>query len=102
MGLQNNDRLAAILLGFLFLGGLLACAPSPPYDAIPAPVTKGSGDADLAELLNSIRIEERLPGLAVAIIIDGRIHSAAAVGLSLIHISEPTRLLRRSRMPSSA
>ena len=81
MGLQNNDRLAAILLGFLFLGGLLACATSPPYDAIPAPVTQDSGDADLAELLNSIRIEERLPGLAAAIIIDGRLHSAAAVGV---------------------
>ena len=81
MGLQNNDRLAAILLGFLFLGGLLACEPSPPYDAIPAPVTQDSGDADLAELLNSIRIEERLPGLAAAIIIDGRLHSAAAVGV---------------------
>ena len=35
MGLQNNNRLAAILLGFLFLGGLLACEASPPYDAIP-------------------------------------------------------------------
>ena len=81
MGLQNNDRLAAILLGFLCLGGLLACATSPPYDAIPAPVTQESGDADLAELLNSIRIEERLPGLAAAIIIDGRLHSAAAVGV---------------------
>jgi len=81
MGLQNNNRLAAILLGFLFLGGLLACEASPPYDAIPAPVTQESGDADLAELLNSIRIEERLPGLAAAIIIDGRLHSAAAVGV---------------------
>ncbi len=81
MGLQNNNRLAAILLGFLFLGGLLACETSPPYDAIPAPVTQESGDADLAGLLNSIRIEERLPGLAAAIIIDGRLHSAAAVGV---------------------
>ena len=81
MGLQNNDRLAAILLGFLFLGGLLSCAPSPPYDAIPAPVTQESGDADFAELLNSIRHEERLPGLAAAIIIDSKLHSAAAVGV---------------------
>ena len=28
--------------------------------------------------------------------------AACGFGLSLIHISEPTRLLRRSRMPSSA
>ena len=69
MGLQTNDRLAAILWGFLFLGVLLACTPSPPYDAIPAPVTQESGDADFAELLNSIRHEERLPGLAAAIIV---------------------------------
>ncbi|CAB1072244.1 hypothetical protein D1AOALGA4SA_1481 [Olavius algarvensis Delta 1 endosymbiont] len=84
MGIQNNDRLASVLLGFLFLVSLLACAPSLPYDVIPAPVTQDSGDADLAELLNSIRLEERLPGLAAAIIIDGRLHSAAAVGVRKI------------------
>jgi hypothetical protein len=56
MDLKNNDRLVAILLGFLFLGGIFACVPSPPYDEIPAPVTQDSGDADLAQLLNSIRI----------------------------------------------
>ena len=81
MGLQNNDRLAAVLLGFLCIGGLIACATSPPYDAIPAPVTQDSGDAEFGKLLNSIRIEERLPGLAAAIIIDGKLHSAAAVGV---------------------
>ena len=58
MGLQNNDRLAAILLGFVCIGFLLACERSPPYNAIPAPVTQESGDADFAELLNSIRLEE--------------------------------------------
>ena len=31
-----------------------------------------------------------------------RAHSIAAQGLSLIHISEPTRPLSQSRMPSSA
>ena len=81
MGLQNNDRLAAILLGFVCIGFLLACERSPPYNAIPAPVTQESGDADFAELLNSIRLEERLPGLAAAIIIDSKLHSAAAVGV---------------------
>ena len=80
MGLQNNSHLAAILLGFLCLGSLFACATSPPYDAIPAPVTQESGDAELAKLLNSIRLEEKLPGLAAAIIVDGKIHSTAAVG----------------------
>ena len=74
-------RLALILLGFVCIGFLLACEKSPPYDPIPAPVTQGSGDTDLAELLNSIRLEERLPGLAAAIIVDGKLHSAAAVGV---------------------
>ncbi len=76
-----NRRLTSILLGFVCIGFLLACGKSPPYDAIPAPVTQESGDTDLAELLNSIRLEERLPGLAAAIIVDGKLHSAAAVGV---------------------
>ena len=74
-------RLVLILLGLVFIGFLLACSISPPYEAIPAPITQESGDTDLAELLNSIRIEERLPGLAAAIIVDGKLHSAAAVGV---------------------
>jgi hypothetical protein len=81
MGMLINRRLAPILLGFVCIGFLLACETSPPYDAIPAPVTQESGDTDLAELLNSIRLEERLPGLAAAIIIDGKLHSAAAMGV---------------------
>ncbi len=81
MGLLINKCLAIILLNFLCLGGLVACAMSPPYDAIPAPVTQKSGDTDLAELLNSIRLEERLPGLAAVIIVDGKLYSAAAVGV---------------------
>jgi CubicO group peptidase (beta-lactamase class C family) len=81
MGMHINRRLTPILFGFVCIGFLLACAMSPPYDAIPAPVTKESGDADLAKLLNSIRLEERLRGLAAAIIIDGKFHSAAAVGV---------------------
>jgi CubicO group peptidase (beta-lactamase class C family) len=81
MGMHINRRAISVLLGSLCIGFLLACAKSPPYDAIPAPVTQESGDADLAELLNSIRLEERLPGLAAAIIIDRKLHSAAAVGV---------------------
>ena len=76
-----DKRLISILLGLVCIVVLLACEESPPYDAIPAPVTKESGDTSLAELLNSIRLEERLPGLAAAIIVDGRLHSAAAVGV---------------------
>jgi len=81
MGMHINRRVIPVLLGFLCIGFLLACAKSPPYDAIPAPVTQESGDANFAELLNSIRLEERLPGLAAGIIIDGKLHSAAAVGV---------------------
>jgi len=81
MSLQKNDHLVAILLGFLCIGGLLACATVPPYDAIPAPVTQESGNTELAKLLNSIRLEERLAGLTASIIIDGKLYSAAAVGV---------------------
>jgi CubicO group peptidase (beta-lactamase class C family) len=46
----------------------------------PAPISTRSGDANLAELLESIRVKERLPALAAAIIIDGKIYATAAVG----------------------
>ena len=65
--MHSNKRLISILLGFVCIVFLLACEKSPPYDVILAPVTKESGNTDLAELLNSIRLEERLPGLAAAI-----------------------------------
>src|SRR5210317_1598550 len=84
MDTHINRRLALILIGFVCIGILLACATSPFYDAIPAPVTQESGDTDLAKLLNSIRLEERLPGLAAAIIFDGKLHSVAAVGVRKI------------------
>ena len=48
--------------------------------AAPAPITDQSGDPDLAELLESIRTRERLPALAAAVVLDGKIHAAAAVG----------------------
>jgi len=52
----------------------LGCATTP------ATVTDKSGDSDLAGLLESIRVKERLPALAAAIIIDGKIYATAAVG----------------------
>ena len=79
--MNTKKRLVLILLGIVCVGFLFSCEKSPPYDAIPAPVTQESGDTDLAELLNSIRLEERLPGLTAAIIIDGKLHSAAAMGV---------------------
>ena len=47
---------------------------------VPAPILPRSGESDLAGLLESIRVIERLPALASAIIIDGKIYAAAAVG----------------------
>ena len=46
----------------------------------PAPISESSGDSKLAELLESIRVEERLPALAAAVIIDGDLYAAATVG----------------------
>ena len=51
------------------------------------------GPAQLNLLKNLIALALQSPLLALAL---------PAVDLSLIHISEPTRLLRRSRMPSAA
>jgi CubicO group peptidase (beta-lactamase class C family) len=76
-----KKRFALIVLGIMCVGFLLSCKSTPPYKVILAPVTQESGDTDLAELLNSIRLEERLPGLAAAIIVNGKLHSAAAVGV---------------------
>jgi len=84
MEMHFHRRLILILLGLACVGLLLACTTSAPYDVIPAPVTQESGDTDLAKLLNSIRLEERLPGLAAAIIFDGKLHSVAAVGVRKI------------------
>ena len=80
MGIKNTTRLTIVLLGFVFVGCLLACATSPPYDAIPAPVTQDSGDTDFAKLIESIRVEGGLPALSAAVIIDGKTYATAAVG----------------------
>jgi len=58
----------------------LGCKPSPVPEAKPAPITRHSGDAELASLIESIRVKEGLTALASAIIINGKIHSVAAVG----------------------
>jgi len=65
----------AILFGLVSIGlFLLGCANTP------ALITERSGDRELAELLESVRVKERLPALAAAVIIDGKIYAAAAVG----------------------
>jgi CubicO group peptidase (beta-lactamase class C family) len=48
--------------------------------AAPSPITTRSGDAELANLIGTIRVEEGLAALASALIVDGKIHSVAAVG----------------------
>jgi len=70
-----KKRLFIICLGSLFLVAfLLGCATAP------APILPHSGNSNLAGLLESIRVKERLPALASAVIIDGKIYEAAAVG----------------------
>jgi hypothetical protein len=63
-----------IFLQFNLWTCLYGCATSP------APILASSGDSNLAVLLESVRAEERLPALAAAVIIDGDIYAAAAVG----------------------
>jgi CubicO group peptidase (beta-lactamase class C family) len=70
---KSNHIIGNIVIGVLILS-FLGCA------AAPAPILPRSGDIDLAQLLESIRIKEKLPSIAAAIIIDGNIHSTAAVG----------------------
>jgi CubicO group peptidase (beta-lactamase class C family) len=60
---------------------LSGCAVSPVPKVAPAPITKHSGDTELATLIESIRMKEGLTALAAAIIINGRIYSVAAVGI---------------------
>ena len=63
-----------------YLGSLFCCIFFLGCATAPAPVLPRSGDSDLAGLLESIRVKERLPALASAIIIDGKIYATAAVG----------------------
>ena len=69
-----NRIIFFLCLQFTFWTCFYGCATAP------APTSESSGDWNLAELLESIRGEERLPALAAAVIIDGDIYAAAAVG----------------------
>ncbi len=71
---HQANPIVAMGLWVVWVFGLLGCA------ATPAPILARSGDADLAELLESIRVEENLPAIAAAVVTDGTIHSTAAVG----------------------
>jgi CubicO group peptidase (beta-lactamase class C family) len=72
---QIKKRLILVYWGsLLFCIFFLGCATAP------APILPRSGDSDLAELLESIRVQERLPALAAAIVLDSKIYAAAAVG----------------------
>jgi len=79
MNEQKSKYSIAILLGFIGLC-LAGCVTTPTLDLIPAPVTENSGNRELGELIESIRVKEGLPALAAAIIVDGKIHSTSAVG----------------------
>jgi CubicO group peptidase (beta-lactamase class C family) len=81
MHVQKNESLTTVLLGFIVIGlCLFGCATNTTLDVAPAPVTGSSGDGDLGKLIESIRFKEGLPALAAAVIINGKIHSTAAVG----------------------
>ena len=72
---KKNKFNPGIFLGLLFCFiYVLGCATAP------APISTLSGDSDLAGILESVRVKERLPALAAAIIIDGKIYATAAVG----------------------
>ena len=70
-----------VCIGLSFLG----CGTSPAPKATPAPIAQFSGDAAFAKLLETIRIEEGLPALTAAIIVDGKIYSVAFAELPSGH-----------------
>ena len=74
----------AVLIGCIVLI-VAGCAMTPALDLDPAPITNGSGNKELAELIESIRVKEGLPALAAAIIVNGKIHATAAVGTRKLH-----------------
>jgi CubicO group peptidase (beta-lactamase class C family) len=48
--------------------------------AAPSPITNHSGNVELANLIETIRVKEGIVGLASALIVNGTIYSVAAVG----------------------
>jgi CubicO group peptidase (beta-lactamase class C family) len=71
--IKKNFAITYLGLFFCWLY-LLGCATSP------APITDKSGDSDFAQLLETIRQEEKLPAIAASVIIGGDIYAKAAVG----------------------
>ncbi len=67
-----------ILLAIFLLP--FGCRNSPVPKATPAPISKSSGHPELARLIETIRVEEGLPALAAAVIINGKIDSVAVTG----------------------
>ena len=65
------QRYLCLFFCFLYL---LGCA------TFSAPITDKSGDADFAQLLETIRQKEKLPAIAASVIINGNIYVKAAVG----------------------
>ena len=77
--MTTNKIEKTLLLGCILLC-LMGCRTSQSPEVKPAPITKLSGDSELARLIESIRVKEGLIALASGIIYNGRIHSIAAVG----------------------
>jgi len=73
---KTNQKFALTCLGLIFCWlYLLGCATSP------VQITDKSGDADFAQLLETIRKEEKLPAIAASVLINGSIYAKAAVGI---------------------
>lgn len=76
---KASRRLKVLSFAFLALC-FLGCKSAPVPKVKPSPVTTLSGDSELAGLIESIRVQEGLVGLASAVIVNGKIHAVAAVG----------------------
>jgi CubicO group peptidase (beta-lactamase class C family) len=74
MNTINKKFVLTYLCVFFCFLYFLGCATSL------APITDKSGDADFAQLLETIRQKEKLPAIAASVIIDGNIYVKAAVG----------------------
>jgi CubicO group peptidase (beta-lactamase class C family) len=81
---MRGDQKSINKCGFLSLAFCMFCLFGyktlliPP--AAPSPITKHSGDVELANLIETIRVKEGIAALASALIVDGKIYSVAAVG----------------------
>jgi CubicO group peptidase (beta-lactamase class C family) len=64
----------------LFLGVLFFWLSISGCNTPLAPITSSSGDRDLAQLLGIMRVKANQTALAAAVVIDGKIKAAAAVG----------------------